>query len=45
MMGLKTAWPHLTFMPKDLNFAITGNITVTISGKAVCSMPCAALTI
>jgi hypothetical protein len=28
VMGLDTAWPHLTTLPADLNFAIFGNLTL-----------------
>ncbi len=28
VMGLKTAWPHLTMLPDDLNFAVFGNLTL-----------------
>mgnify|MGYP000096947955 CR=1 FL=1 len=30
-MGLKTAWPHLTLLPNDLNFVVFGNLTFTFS--------------
>eukprot|EP00750_Incisomonas_marina_P022213 INCI4931.1.p2 GENE.INCI4931.1~~INCI4931.1.p2 ORF type:complete len:201 (-),score=33.74 INCI4931.1:135-737(-) len=38
-MGLKTAWPHLTFLPDDLNFVIFGNFTFNFTGggSATCA--------
>ena len=34
VMGLDTAWPHLTTMPDDLNFAIFGNLTLEFTDPA-----------
>lgn len=29
MLGLDTAWPHLTQLPKDLNFVAIGTLSIT----------------
>ena len=34
VIGLDTAWPHLTQMPKDLNFVVYGDMTFNIGDKS-----------
>ena len=33
-IGLDTAWPHITAMPKDLNFVVYGNMVFNIGSES-----------